>query len=295
MTSGGVYPLGGGAAASETGETVLAIPQRFVAIPALLMLAGTACAQDFVFPTLAHAANNLAPFDITDAPGITHHQVYASSLFAAVYAGAPVRIERVAYAPSANVTFDSHVVIRLGYTPVQPPAAPAAPVEGGGGAPNATGPMHQFYSDRSIQAFTSAGSSNFQMQFAGTPFVYDPALGNLLVETVVTQRVVGAAVSRAAGSAESTRSYTRHGGAVTISPTTALRTQFTVSPGGPTCYANCDSSTQAPVLNVQDFTCFLQRYAAGESYANCDSSTVAPVLNVQDFTCFLQAYAAGCP
>jgi hypothetical protein len=61
------------------------------------------------------------------------------------------------------------------------------------------------------------------------------------------------------------------------------------------CYANCDNSTAQPVLNVQDFTCFLQRYAAGESYANCDESTAAPVLNVQDFTCFLQRYAAGCP
>jgi hypothetical protein len=61
------------------------------------------------------------------------------------------------------------------------------------------------------------------------------------------------------------------------------------------CYANCDGSTTAPVLNVQDFTCFLQRYAAGENYANCDQSTVAPALNVQDFTCFLQRYAAGCP
>jgi hypothetical protein len=65
--------------------------------------------------------------------------------------------------------------------------------------------------------------------------------------------------------------------------------------GGSTCYANCDSSTTPPVLNVQDFTCFLQQYAAGNSYANCDNSTVAPVLNVQDFTCFLQRYAAGCP
>jgi hypothetical protein len=67
-------------------------------------------------------------------------------------------------------------------------------------------------------------------------------------------------------------------------------------PGGPApCYANCDGSTVAPVLNVGDFTCFLQRFAAGESYANCDASTVAPVLNVGDFTCFLQRFAAGCP
>jgi hypothetical protein len=61
------------------------------------------------------------------------------------------------------------------------------------------------------------------------------------------------------------------------------------------CYANCDGSTAAPVLNVADFTCFLQRFAAGESYANCDASTQAPALNVADFSCFLQRFAAGCP
>jgi hypothetical protein len=61
------------------------------------------------------------------------------------------------------------------------------------------------------------------------------------------------------------------------------------------CYANCDGSTTAPVLNVADFTCFLQKYAGGDGYANCDGSTTAPTLNVADFTCFLQKYAAGCP
>src|SRR5262249_5693372 len=39
------------------------------------------------------------------------------------------------------------------------------------------------------------------------------------------------------------------------------------------CYANCDSSTTPPVLNTGDFTCFLQKYAAGNAYANCDNST----------------------
>jgi hypothetical protein len=61
------------------------------------------------------------------------------------------------------------------------------------------------------------------------------------------------------------------------------------------CYANCDGSTTPPVLNVGDFTCFLQKFAAGNPYANCDGSTQPPVLNVGDFTCFLQKYAAGCP
>ncbi len=63
----------------------------------------------------------------------------------------------------------------------------------------------------------------------------------------------------------------------------------------PTCYANCDQSTIAPILNVADFTCFLNRFAAGDSYANCDGSTTPPILNVADFTCFLNAFAAGCP
>ena len=61
------------------------------------------------------------------------------------------------------------------------------------------------------------------------------------------------------------------------------------------CYANCDGSVAAPILNVNDFTCFLNRFAAGDPYANCDGSTAVPVLNVNDFTCFLNSYATGCP
>jgi uncharacterized protein YjiK len=60
------------------------------------------------------------------------------------------------------------------------------------------------------------------------------------------------------------------------------------------CYPNCDGSTVAPVLNVNDFICFSNRYAAGDPRANCDGSSVAPVLNVNDFVCFSNRYAAGC-
>lgn len=61
------------------------------------------------------------------------------------------------------------------------------------------------------------------------------------------------------------------------------------------CPANCDGSTTAPVLNVADFTCFLQKFANGDPVANCDCSTGTPFLNVADFTCFLQKFAQGCP
>jgi hypothetical protein len=71
--------------------------------------------------------------------------------------------------------------------------------------------------------------------------------------------------------------------------------------GSAACYANCDGSTTAPILNVDDFTCFINVFAAAQSwpgnvhsYANCDQSTRPPVLNVDDFTCFINAFAQGC-
>jgi hypothetical protein len=64
---------------------------------------------------------------------------------------------------------------------------------------------------------------------------------------------------------------------------------------GSPCYANCDLSTIAPILNVNDFACFINRFQAGDPYANCDNSTTPPVLNVQDFACYLNRFAAGCP
>jgi hypothetical protein len=67
----------------------------------------------------------------------------------------------------------------------------------------------------------------------------------------------------------------------------------TLSLGVP-CYANCDNSTNTPALNVLDFSCFLNRFAAADPYANCDNSTNPPVLNVLDFSCFLNKFAAGC-
>jgi hypothetical protein len=60
------------------------------------------------------------------------------------------------------------------------------------------------------------------------------------------------------------------------------------------CYANCDESSAPPVLNANDFQCFLNRFASGESYANCDESSAPPVLNANDFQCFLNAFATGC-
>jgi trimeric autotransporter adhesin len=60
------------------------------------------------------------------------------------------------------------------------------------------------------------------------------------------------------------------------------------------CYANCDLSTTPPILNIADFSCFLQKFASQDPYANCDESTTPPILTVADFSCFLQQFTAGC-
>jgi hypothetical protein len=61
-----------------------------------------------------------------------------------------------------------------------------------------------------------------------------------------------------------------------------------------TCYANCDNSTNPPILNANDFQCFLNKFAMQDPYANCDGSTSPPILNANDFQCFMNKFAAGC-
>jgi len=61
------------------------------------------------------------------------------------------------------------------------------------------------------------------------------------------------------------------------------------------CYANCDASTTPPVLNANDFVCFLSAFVSGSSYANCDGSTSTPALTGNDFACFIQEFSSGCP
>jgi hypothetical protein len=128
-----------------------------------------------------------------------------------------------------------------------------------------------------------------------TPFVVDPAK-----KYIVTVRHTGHGASTQswdrvlsggdyAGRSASTYAATTGGTLANVSIP-----QFWVTTGAAPCYPNCDGSTTAPILNVQDFGCFLNAFANGDSYANCDGSTTAPVLNVQDFGCFLNSFAAGC-
>lgn len=61
------------------------------------------------------------------------------------------------------------------------------------------------------------------------------------------------------------------------------------------CYADCDRSTGPCVLDIFDFLCFQNRFAAADPYAcDCDTSTGRGVCDIFDFVCFGNAFAAGC-
>ncbi|MFG0283419.1 MAG: GC-type dockerin domain-anchored protein [Phycisphaerales bacterium JB039] len=55
------------------------------------------------------------------------------------------------------------------------------------------------------------------------------------------------------------------------------------------CYADCD---QSGALDLFDFLCYQNAFAAGEPYADCDASGA---LDFFDFLCFQNEFAAGCP
>jgi len=61
------------------------------------------------------------------------------------------------------------------------------------------------------------------------------------------------------------------------------------------CYADCDQSTGAGVLDIFDFLCFQDAFVRGDPYAcDCDI-TPAPVCDIFDFLCFQNAFVGGCP
>jgi serine protease AprX len=134
--------------------------------------------------------------------------------------------------------------------------------------------------------FTVPGGSPNTVDTVENVFVQNPAPGIWTVEVIASQIVVDAVPSTPAMDASF---------ALVVTGVTEVQAP---------CYANCDGSTVEPILNVQDFSCFINEYALAQqlplaqqipSYANCDGSTVEPILNIQDFTCFINQFALGCP
>jgi hypothetical protein len=184
---------------------------------------------------------------------------------------------------------------------------------------NATGPVMQVRSGPLViqpDAFPIGGSPTQPfgpvIEFT-TPYPYTG--GNILIEIRHTGQVgttssrsteaLGTGVASGYGTnfiAHWASGYEATTGTTGGSNFTVMQISF--EPGGAVCYANCDGSTVEPVLNVDDFTCFINEFASAQTlpheqqvtaYATCDGSTIAPALNVDDFTCFINRFAQGCP
>jgi hypothetical protein len=57
------------------------------------------------------------------------------------------------------------------------------------------------------------------------------------------------------------------------------------------CYADCDNSQVSPRLNVDDFTCFINKFAYGDPYVDCNQDGQR---TIADFHCFLSRFSENC-
>jgi hypothetical protein len=268
-------------------------------------LAGLASGQAVVVPnslaTVEGGTSNAFPLSNT-SQFHRYQQVFAATEFAAI-TGAH-RIVGVRFRPNGTSTFPAWSAtvtmdVRFSVTPQGPDQLVAA------FASNVGASEALVYSGSATYGTLQTGPAatpplNFDIELMfQTPYIYDPAAGNLLMDVVRTSTTM--ATNRFADAHSVTGDSVSRVQSSTVGATTGtidsigLVTQFIFEPIQAPCYANCDASTAVPALNVADFTCFLQKFASADPYANCDGSTSPPTLNVADFTCFLQKFAAGCP
>lgn len=188
------------------------------------LLAGSAAAQ--VFPTGPNTGYNFLPFGANQTD--TYHQMFLSSLFG----GSPVRISEIAYASNPariGQQVDLDVTIRMGYTAAAPGGLSSNLPD------NPVGAMTQVYAiTNRMHTNASTGPDDFDLVFAlDTPFDYNPAQNNLLIEIEVTSRVVNGdnSISTNNAGTESSRAWnsTRFGNGADV---TAARTRFVLGPPG---------------------------------------------------------------
>jgi hypothetical protein len=281
---------------------------RHCAVAALILAAGSlAAAQTVVVPNEWEAVegptNNSFPFTTTVASQ-RFQQVHGANQFTSL--SGPHRITALRLRPNANSTYPAWTIsfpsidIRFSTTSAAPDQLNPA-FDANVGLDEVVvhnGPLTISTMQSSGSPFP-VGPMEFDIEIPfQTPFIYDPANGNLLMD--VRRDAAGTATTRPLDAVSvigdgGSRLFVNASTAATgTADSVCLVVQFVVEPVSGACYPNCDGSTIEPILNVADFSCFLSKFAAGDPYANCDGSTTEPVLNVQDFSCFLGKFAAGC-
>jgi hypothetical protein len=132
-----------------------------------------------------HAAFNLIPFG-SDAGDSRYQQVYSSSLFSG-----PVEITSLAFSPEDSALYSANVQLRMTTTML-----------GVGNLnqdldSNFTIPLTTVLSDPNFSENVTGGSESFSLVFnLTTPFIYDPAQGNLLFDLLISDQSVSLPFSR---------------------------------------------------------------------------------------------------
>lgn len=132
-----------------------------------------------------HVAFNLIPFGSNSGSG-RYQEIYSSSLF-----NGPVEITSLAFSPQDSVLYSANVDLRLTTT-----------MTGVGNlSPNLDTnfiiPLTDVYSNPNFSENVTGGSETFSMVFTfTTPFLYDPAQGNLLLDLLISDQNTSLGFSR---------------------------------------------------------------------------------------------------
>jgi len=270
-----------------------------IALVAVAGLSFSASGQQIVVPNALAAVeggtSNSFPFSAFTPVSQRYQQVYAASDFGALTG--PTPLTQLRFRPNATSTFTpwsntATFEVRFSVTPTAPDALSttfATNVGAGetvvysGSATISTG-----------QSGPVTGPLNFDVILTlQTPFVYNPASGNLLMDVkregtslassrfLDAHNVAGDPISRVV-------SVTNSSDVTGTATSFGLVTQFVFTPPTPSCYADCD---HVGGLTGNDFQCFLNAFVASESYADCDG---VGGLTGNDFQCFLDKFVAGC-
>lgn len=147
-----------------------------------------------------HIAFNAIPFSSLSGTG-RYQEVYSSSLL-----GGPVLITSLAFSPQDSAFFSANVELRMTTTMVG--VGSLSPDLDS----NFTIPLTTVYSNPAFSENVTGGSETFSLVFNfTTPFLYDPAQGNLLFDLLISGQNVALPFSRCAAGGILSRAYNNTG------------------------------------------------------------------------------------
>ena len=147
-----------------------------------------------------HVAFNAIPFSSLSGTG-RYQEVYSSSLLSG-----PVLITSLAFSPGDSALFTANVELRMTTTMVG--VGSLSPDLNS----NFTVPLTTVYSNPAFSENVIGGSETFSLVFNfTTPFLYDPAQGNLLFDLLISDQNVALSFSRCAAGSILSRAYDNTG------------------------------------------------------------------------------------